>query len=314
MMDEHVIVGAGQVGTRLAGILAGQGHSVRLVSRTGNAVPGAQGVSADASDRDALLAATDGASVIYNCINPPYHRWEREWPAMNANLIAAAERTGAVLVTLSNLYGYGAVDGPMTETTPLAAHTRKGQVRARMWEESLAAHREGRIRATEVRASDYIGEASDQTNFGVRIFPRMRAGKPIMLMGRVDQPHTWTYTGDAAAMLARAAQDEQAWGRAWHVPSCAPRTQAEVIAQLAEGMGVKVPRIRTTGAGMLRMIGLFNKPAGELVEMLYEFDRPFVMDSTLTQATFDIEPTPWDEVIAETLRVNGVELLPTSGP
>ena len=305
-MDKHVIVGAGQVGTRLAASLAEQCRPVRLVSRTGNSIPGVEGVSADASDRAALVKATQDAAVIYNCINPPYHRWVQDWPTMNANLIAAAEDSGAVLVTLSNLYGYGAVDGPMTEDTPLIAHTRKGQVRARMWDEALAAHREGRIRATEVRASDYIGEASDQTNFGVRIFPRMRAGKPIMLMGRVDQPHTWTYTGDAAALLARVGQDEQAWGRAWHVPSCGPRTQAEVVAELADGMGVQMPKIRTAGAGMLRMVGLFNKPAGELVEMLYEFDRPFVMDSTLTQRTFDLEPTPWDEIIAETLRVNGV--------
>ena len=305
-MNKHVIVGAGQVGTRLAALLAEQGHAVRLVSRTGNSIPGVDGVSADASDRAALVKATQDAAVIYNCINPPYHRWVQDWPTMNANLIAAAEDSGAVLVTLSNLYGYGAVDGPMTEDSPLTAHTRKGQVRARMWDEALAAHREGRIRATEVRASDYIGEASDQTNFGVRIFPRMRAGKPIMLMGRVDQPHTWTYTGDAAALLARVGQDEQAWGRAWHVPSCDPRTQAEVVAQLADGMGVPMPKIRTAGAGMLRLVGLFNKPAGELVEMLYEFDRPFVMDSTLTQRTFGIEPTPWDEIIAETLRVNDV--------
>ena len=303
-MDKHVIVGAGQVGTRLAASLAEQGRPVRLVSRTGNSIPGVEGVSADASDRAALVKATQDAAVIYNCINPPYHRWVQDWPTMNANLIAAAEDSGAVLVTLSNLYGYGAVDGPMTEDTPLIAHTRKGQVRARMWDEALAAHREGRIRATEVRASDYIGEASDQTNFGVRIFPRMRAGKPIMLMGRVDQPHTWTYTGDAAALLARVGQDEQAWGRAWHVPSCDPRTQAEVVAQLADGMGVPMPKIRTAGAGMLRMVGLFNKPAGELVEMLYEFDRPFVMDSTLTQRTFGIEPTPSAEIITETLRVN----------
>ena len=302
-----VIVGAGQVGTRLAGLLADQGHAARLVSRTGNSIPGVEGVSADASDHAALLDATSGATVIYNCINPPYHRWERDWPAMNANLIAAAEQSGAVLVTLSNLYGYGAVDGPMTEGTALSAHTRKGRVRARMWEEALAAHREGRIRTTEVRASDYIGEASDQTNFGVRIFPRMMAGKSIMLMGKVDQPHTWTYTGDAATLLARVGQDEQAWGRAWHVPSCEPRTQEEVIADLAQGLGVEMPKIRTAGAGMLRVVGLFNKPAGELVEMLYEFDRPFVMDSSLTQRTFGLEPTPWGEIIAQTLRANGVE-------
>ena len=223
---------------------------------------------------------------------------------MADNLIAAAEASGATLVTLSNVYGYGPVDGPMTEDTPLTEHTRKGAVRTRMWQQALAAHEAGRIRAAEVRASDYIGEAGDQTNFGSRVVPKMRAGKPIMLMGRTDQPHTWTYTGDAARLLAAVGADASAWGRAWHVPSNAPRTQAEVIADLAAGLDVPMPKIRTAGAGMLRTVGLFNPPARELVEMLYEFDRPFVLDSSRAQKAFGLEPTPWDEIIAETLRRN----------
>jgi nucleoside-diphosphate-sugar epimerase len=173
-----------------------------------------------------------------------------------------------------------------------------------MWSEALAAHEAGRIRATEVRASDYIGEAGSQTNFGARVIPAMRAGKSITLMGRTDQPHTWTFTGDAAQLLARVSSDERAWGRPWHVPSCAPRTQAEVITDLAEGLRVPVPRIRTAGPWMLRTAGLFNRDVRELVEMSYEFDRPFVMDSTQTERTFGMEPTPWSEIIAETLRRN----------
>lgn len=305
-MNTHTIVGAGQVGTRLAALLVDQGRTVRLVSRRGTSVHGAGGIAADASDLEQLRAATEGSDVIYNCINPPYNRWESVWPPITDNLITAAEQSGAVLVTLSNLYGYGPVDGPMTEDTPLAGHTRKGTVRARMWEQALAAHRAGRIRTTEVRASDYIGEAGDQTNFGDRVIPKMRAGKPIMLMGRTDQPHTWTYTGDAARLLAVAGTDERAWGKAWHVPSCAPRTQSEVIADLATGLGVPVPKIRTASAGMLRLVGLFNPMVRELPEMLYEFDRPFVMDSSRTQTMFELQPTEWGAIIAETIRRNEI--------
>ena len=307
-MGQHIIVGAGQVGTRLAALLAGQGHTVRLVSRSGNTVPGVEARSADAGHREALLRATAGADVIYNCINPPYHRWVTDWPPMADNLLAAAESTGAVLVTLSNLYGYGAVDGPMTEQAPMAAHTRKGKVRAAMWEQALAAHEAGRIRATEVRASDYIGEAGDQTNFGSRVIPRLRAGKPVLLMGRTDEPHSWTYTGDAAALLAVVGQDARAWGRPWHVPTNPARTQTEVIGDLAAAMDVPAPKIRTAGAGTLRLVGLFNRPAAELVEMLYEFDRPFVLDSSLTEHTFGLRPSPWGEIIDETLRRNGLEV------
>ena len=65
------------------------------------------------------------------------------WRRCRHNLIAAAQAQQAVLVTLSNLYGYGPVGAPMTEQTPLSAHTRKGAVRAQMWHEALAAHEAG---------------------------------------------------------------------------------------------------------------------------------------------------------------------------
>jgi hypothetical protein len=38
-----------------------------------------------------------------------------DWPPPAAALLRAAETSGALLVTTGNLYGYGAVDGPMTE-------------------------------------------------------------------------------------------------------------------------------------------------------------------------------------------------------
>ncbi|MCU0278897.1 MAG: NAD-dependent epimerase/dehydratase family protein [Candidatus Nanopelagicales bacterium] len=303
-MEIHTVLGAGQVGTRLASLLAQQGQEVRLVSRRGVAPEGIKAISTDAADLDALQSAASGSDVIYNCINPAYHRWVQDWPPMSANIITTAQTQQAVLVTLSNLYGYGPVDAPMTEQTPLTAHTRKGAVRAQMWREALAAHEAGRIRAVEVRASDFVGDAGDQTNFGDRVIPKMRAGKAVSMMGKLDQPHTWTYTGDAATLLATVASRPDAWGKAWHVPSNAPRTQEQVVTDLAAELGVPVPKMRTLGAGMLRTAGVFNPTIRELVEMLYEFDRPFIMDSSAAQETFGLAPTQWDEVIAEIVRRN----------
>ena len=117
-MRTHAIIGAGQVGRRLARSLIGNGESVRLVSRRGTSLDGARVISADAADRESLLAATTGADVIYNCVNPAYHSWQEEWPPIANNLIEAAEHADAVLVTLSNLYGYGPVDHAMTEEMP----------------------------------------------------------------------------------------------------------------------------------------------------------------------------------------------------
>lgn len=301
-MTHYAIVGAGQVGRRLATSLVDSGATVDLISRSGGSVAGARGVSADASDRQSLLSATGEADVIYNCVNPPYHRWPTDWPPIAGNLLAAAR--GKTLVTLSNLYGYGPVEAPMTESTPLSATGVKGTVRAQMWRDALAAHEAGDLRAVEVRGSDYIGEGGDQVTFGARVIPRMAAGKSVQLLGRTDEPHTWTYTGDVAALLAVVGTDDRAYGRVWHVPSNAPRTQSQVLADLAQEMGVGVPRVRTISALQLRMAGLFSPTIRELSEMLYEFDRPFVMDSSAAEQTFGLQPTPWEAVIEQTVARN----------
>mgnify|MGYP000942295103 CR=1 FL=1 len=117
----HLVVGRGVVGTAIATQLAAAGLDVVLASRTGTgpADPRITLARADAVDVESLLAAAPTAAVVYNAVNPQYHRWPTDWPPMAAGFLAYAERTGAVHATVSNLYVYGPVDGPMREDTPL---------------------------------------------------------------------------------------------------------------------------------------------------------------------------------------------------
>ncbi|MEI2641658.1 MAG: NAD-dependent epimerase [Candidatus Nanopelagicales bacterium] len=301
-MSTHTIVGAGQVGTRLAHLLLARGYTVRLLSRTGN---GPQGLQADASDLASLRSAASGSDVIYNCLNPRYHRWPVGLAADGRQPACVRGSRGGSAGDLEQPVrvrpGHGRDDRTDADG---CGHTVKGGVRARMWQQALAAHDEGRIRTVEVRASDYIGEGGGQVMFGERVVPNVRAGKTVRVLGAADQPHTWTYTGDVATTLAGVATDESTWGRAWHVPSNAPRTQTEVVGDLAAALGLPAPRVRPLPATLVRIAGLFNPEIREMREMLYEFDRPFVMDSSAAQTELGLKPTPWDEVIEETLRRN----------
>ena len=146
-MSLHVIVGAGPVGTGTATLLAERGERVRVLTRRGGGPqhPAIERIAADASDADRLAALAEGAAALYNCANPPYHRWLTDWPPLAAALLTAAERSGAVLATASNLYGYGPVDGPIIDSTPLAATHPKLKLRAQMWLDAEAAHQAGRI-------------------------------------------------------------------------------------------------------------------------------------------------------------------------
>jgi nucleoside-diphosphate-sugar epimerase len=307
-MSLHVVLGKGPVGSALARELHDRGADVRVLSRSGGAPAGGALAGVDhraveASDPAALATASAGAEVIYNCANPAYTRWVQDWPPVAAALLVAAERTGAVLVTVSNLYGYGEVDGPLTEDLPLAAVGTKGQVRARMWEQALAAHRAGRVRVTEARASDFVGPGVvDGGQLGRRVVPRVLAGRGVRVLGDPDAPHSWTYVPDVARTLARLGGDAAAWGRAWHVPSPAPLSQREAVVALCRAAGVDpVPVGRLLPGPLLPLVGLAVPQVRELREVLHQFRRPFVLDSSAATAAFGLTATPADEVFAATV-------------
>lgn len=293
-MSTHVVVGAGPVGTAIARHLQARGDDVVVVTRSGSGpdLPGVRRVATDATDATRLTALAVGATAIHDAANPAYHRWATDWPPLHEALMTAAERTGAVLVGVGNLYGYGPVDGPLTEDLPLAATGTKGRVRADMWRDLAAAHASGRLRAVEVRGSDYVcpGQGS---HLGDRMMPRLLAGRKVMVLPSADVPHTWTAVDDVARLAVTVADDERAWGRAWHVPSAAPRTQRQVVADLARVAGVPTPEVGEHPALLLRALGAVNPMVRELREVAYQLERPFVMDSTAAQRTFGLEPTPW---------------------
>jgi nucleoside-diphosphate-sugar epimerase len=289
-MSLHVIVGAGPVGTGVARLLADKGEHVRIVTRRGAGPehPSIERVAADATQADRLAELAAGAAALYNCANPLYHRWLTDWPPLAASLLAAAERSGAVLAAASNLYGYGPVDGPITDATPLAATHPKLRLRADMWREALARQGAGRLRVTEVRSSDYI-EANSILSY-VLAKP-IRAGKRAFVPGALDVPHSWTAIGDVARTLVTVAADPRAGGKAWLVPTNPPLTVRALAARFAAVSGAPEPKLSTIPYAVMWATGLFVPLVRELRTTHYQFVSPFVVDSSLTERTFGLAPT-----------------------
>ncbi|MGY1641109.1 NAD-dependent epimerase/dehydratase family protein [Geodermatophilus sp. SYSU D00703] len=304
-MALHVIVGKGPVGTATAELLAAQGHRVRVLSRSGGtSTDTVEHRRVDAADADALTAATQGASALYNAVNPAYHRWAIDWPPVAAALLTAAERTGSVLVTMANLYVYGRPPGPMSPGSPLAATDLKGVVRRRMWAEALAAHEAGRVRVTEARAADFVGpQVPPGQSHLVRQLPALRRGRRAWVVGDPDAPRSWAHLPDVAATLATLGTDERALGRAWHVPSAPPRSQRQALTDLAAAMGAPAARVSRIPWTVLRGIGLVSPVMREVVDVRHQFDQEYVIDAEATTATFGLTATPWAEVVAATAGV-----------
>jgi nucleoside-diphosphate-sugar epimerase len=294
----HVVLGSGFVGRSLAKLLAESDQKVIIASRSGRGPTHKNIVciKANASSVNDLFSISINPQVVYNCVNPPYHQWKTKWPPISNAINKYVEKSEAVLVTCSNLYGYGPHEGMMTEDLPLKATWTNGQVRAQMWFDAKALHDSKKIRATEVRGSDYIC-ASDQSRMGDRVVPNLIKGKKIQLLGAIDQPHTWTDPEDVAKLMMVVGHDERAWGKPWHVPSNEPKTQIEVVRDIAGALGVALPEVSSVPPAIQKLIGIFNPVVRELLNSNYQFDMPFVMNDDKTRKTFGLTPKKWESVI-----------------
>lgn len=305
-MERHLVVGAGGIGQATARHLVERGAEVTLASRSGTDphLPGVRPLAVDAADADALTEALRGAATLVNAVNPShYYTWQQDWPPVAAAMLTAAERTGAGLLTISNLYGYGPVDGPLTEDLPQPATGKKGRLRAAMWAEALEAHQAGRLRATEVRPSDYFGPhaTAGMSQLNQFVITPATAGRSVWLVtGGADVPHSWSYLDDIGSLAAVLATDDRSWGRPWHVPTEPPRTAREVAADVAAVVGRPAPAVRALPS-VVRWLLRVSRTVRELDETAYQFDRPFVLDSTLTQTTFGLAPTPWEVALERTV-------------
>lgn len=306
MSVNHVVLGTGAIGRAVMNELVKRGESVRMVNRSGrmDEVPaGVEVVAADVYDQAKVREVTRGAKVVYQCSQPEYHQWVEKFPALQSSIIGGLTGSNAKLVLVENLYMYGDVNGtPMTEDLPHKAHTRKGKVRGEISRSAFEAYRAGKVRVTSARGSDFFGPWGLPTAaMGERTFYPMLAGKAAGLVGNIDVPHTHTYIPDFGKALVILGEREEADGQAWHVPNDNPRvTQREMATMIAAEMGVPL-KVSAMGKGMMWFGGLFIPAAKESVEMMYEFEKPFIVDSSKFEMTFGMKATPMKEAIKETV-------------
>lgn len=301
-MARHIVLGAGPIGRLVAEMLVADGHDVTVVTRSGTTVEGARSLAMAATD-PALRDVVDGACGLVVATNPPYPAWGRQWPPVIRNVIEAVDGSDVGVVLVGNLYGHPRGSSPMTADTPLDPPTRKGAVRVQIWHELLAAHESGRLRAAEVRASDYVGREAvgASAHAGRLLLTPVLAGRTASVVGDPDAVHSWTAVADIARTTVAVLGDPSAWGRGWVVPTAAPRSIRAVAEDMAAAAGVPSPRVRQIPRVLLRALGLVIPTLREIVEVTYQFDETFVSDGQETTDHLGIVATPWEETIFGTV-------------
>jgi len=302
-VELHVIFGTGAVGMAVMRELLKQGKCVRMVNRSGAAaVPeNVEVVKADAADSASTRQVCQGATVVYNCVNAPYTDWAELLPPMHTAILHGAAVAKAKLVVAENLYMYGPVSGSITEGLPFHPTTRKGRVRAKLSEDLMAAHRAGIVRATSGRASNFYGPgAGAQGIFGDRIVPPLLAGKGVSVLGKLDMPHSYTYIEDFGKGLVILGAHDEALGQSWHIPNAPTLTARQMLTLFFEEAGLS-PKMGSVPDLMVRVLGLVKPVVREVAEMLYEFNEPFVVESSKFVDAFGDIATPHRDAIRQTL-------------
>ena len=299
----HVIFGTGALGKWTARELVKLGKPVRMISHSGKAdsrIPvEAEVVKGDAYDVAKNIEVTKGATAVYQCAQPQYHEWTEKFPPMQKAILDAVAANGAKFIVGDNLYMYGESNGlPIREDLPYQPHTKKGKVRGEMATAVMEAHRAGKIRAAIGRASNFFGpDDTAVTDYAIR--PAL-AGKSVNLLGRTDQPHTFSYIADFGKLLATLGTREDTLGQIWFTPSPEPVTQVELVKIMEETLGQKV-KYMAAGKMTMSFLGLFIPAMRESVEMLYEWDKPFIMDSSKAEKAFGWKGTPLKEAMQATV-------------
>jgi len=302
MPELFVVTGAGPVGWTVAEQLAAQGKRVRVLTRSGSGPehPLIERMSVDVAHPALLDGAFAGAAAVFHCIHGSAYAedaWQRELPRAEEAVLAAAGEAGAVVVFPESLYSYSRPGTVMAEDSPRESQGGKRGVRTAL----LKARAASPANTVSVVAGDFFGPRVRNSHAGERIVPAVLAGKRLLVIGSADQPHSFTYVPDLAAAMIRAAQTPALWNRVWHAPTGPAVTQRRLAAAFAEAGGVPAPKMGAVPGWALRAIGLFSGGTRELAEMLYQFERPFVMDSHVSEAALGLHPTPLPEAAAATV-------------
>ncbi len=299
------ILGAGgAIGTELAKSLTQYTQNIRLVSRQPKAVNESdQLFPADLTKPEEVVAAVEGSDVAYLTVGLPYEIkiWESTWPVVMQNVIDACKIHGTRLVFFDNIYMYDPVCmADITEEAPIRPVSKKGMVREKIARMLMEAVEKGAITALIARSADFYGPSISKTSVLTEtVMNNLARGKKAQWLVSLDCLHSFTYTPDAGRATAFLGITESAYDQVWHLPTTSdPPTGKEWIDRFAEEMGVK-PGYQVAPKWLIRAMGLFMPIMKELPEMMYQYDRDYVFNSSKFENEFIFQPTSYQEGIRQ---------------
>jgi nucleoside-diphosphate-sugar epimerase len=306
----QTILGAGgAIGKELAKALTEFTKEIRLVSRNPEKVnPDDELFPADLLNPEMVDKAIEGSSIAYITVGFTYNIkvWRANWPLFIDNVINACIKYNCKLVFFDNIYMYDpAYLNGMTEETPHKPISKKGEVRAELVKKIMSKVEEGTLTALIARAADFYGSGiKDVSMLTETVFKTLDEGKKAQWMCSTKYKHSYTYVPDAGKATALLGNTEDAYGQTWHLPTTGnPYTGKEWIDIIAKKMD-KPAKTQVVSKAIAGVLGIFVPIMKELKEMMYQYDRDYVFDSSKFEKRFDFKPTPYEQGIDEIIKAD----------
>lgn len=304
--DAPLVIGAGPVGRAVTAHLVDQGEEVIVATRSGSGpeIEGVHLVAVDAGDPEVLRATVGGARVIYCAAHASKYSaaaWRRELPGLERAVMDVAHGWGAPVVFPESLYSMGSPDGVMRESSPREATRGKSGVRAELLRRR-AAHP---ARTISIAASDFFGPFATDSHVGSLVIPKVLSGSTVWVLGATDQKHSFTAVRTLAAAMVvaaeRAGELAPDGDRFLLAPTPPAVTMTELVALVAEVADVPVPTVRAIPGWAVKALAPVVPDVREMADILHQWVRPYVVDSSASEAVLGLTPMPLAEELAATV-------------
>lgn len=296
----QTILGAGgSIGHGLAKELYNYTDKVRLVSRNPKKVTESDELfSANLMDPGQVLKAVEGSKVAYLVAGMPYRlkAWKAMWPIVMKNTIDACKKNDTRLVFFDNIYLYGkSCMSLIEETSPVKPPSQKGKIRAQIVHMLESEIKSGSLNALIARAPDFYGPGISSGVLNEAVLNPLKAGKKANWFCSLTKKHSFIWTPDAARATAILGNDDSAYGETWHLPTSSELlTGKQMIEQIAALLDTKA-RYQVAGHTLVRLLGIFDPLMREFSEMLYQYDRDYIFDSSKFLRKYDFEVMSYKE-------------------
>jgi nucleoside-diphosphate-sugar epimerase len=304
----NTILGAnGTIGSLLAQELTKYTSKIRLVSRNPKRInPNDELFPADLSDPAIVDKAVAGSEIVYLLVGFDYNVkvWQEKWPRLMRATVDACVKHKAKLVFFDNVYLYDAgAMGNMTESSPVNPPSKKGAVRKEIADILMNEVKAGKLAALIARSADFYGPHNEKSYLIEVVYKNLKKGSRPNWFVDADKKHSFTYTPDAARATALLGNTPDAYNQVWHLPTDKHTlTGREMTELFAREMNLPPKKISVLPMWMIKILGLFMPFMREMPEMMYQYDRDYIFNSSKFEERFGITATPYQEGVRETVR------------